>query len=84
MEHLEIIKDAIFLIAIGCGVPVWIITVIKNGQKDALQKFAESVNTLREEYKKDRKQFSSALKKRVSKDECSKMRAQCPYCNNNK
>lgn len=66
MEHLEIIKDAIFLIAIGCGVPMWIITVIKKGQKESVEQFATEVKAIRKDIKKDRKKIEA----KVSKEEC--------------
>lgn len=83
MEHIEIIKDAIFLIAIGCGVPIWIISEVRRGRKENWERFNEifaDVGKQLAELKKQMQKDRRKIDEKVSHRECKRLRAsnRCP------
>lgn len=69
MEHLDIIiKLGTLLLGFG-GIAKWIVHRIERGQKEVIT-----------EHKRDFKMLKKEMKKRISKDECKRLRSQCP-CN---
>jgi hypothetical protein len=70
-HHLDIIIKLGTLLAGFCGIAKWIVHRIEKGQQVII-----------EQHRKDMKLMKKRDKKRVSKYQCEKLRAQCP-CNNN-
>ena len=69
MEHLEAVTKIITLLLGFGGIAKWIVHRIERGQKEVIT-----------EHKRDFKMLKKELKKRISKDECERLRSQCP-CN---
>lgn len=70
MEILDILVKVGSLILGFLGIAKWIVHRIETGQKSVIA-----------EHRRDFKAMKKELKKRISKDECERLRAQCP-CNN--
>ena len=68
-QHLDIIIKLGTLLVGFCGIAKWIVHRIEKGQKEVIT-----------EHKRDFKMLKKELKKRISKDECERLRLQCP-CN---
>lgn len=69
-HHLDIIIKLGTLLAGFCGIAKWIVHRIEKGQQVII-----------EQHRQDMKLMKKRDKKRVSRIECEKLRAQCP-CNN--
>ena len=67
---------ATILVALAGGL-IWVNKSIKNGQKEQMASHKEDFKEVKKEFKSVRKE----LKKRVSVAECDRLRAQCPWCN---
>ena len=70
MEHLDIIIKLGTLLVGFCGIAKWIVHRIEKGQEVIIRQHREDMKVMK---KRD--------KKRMSKIECERLRAQCP-CNN--
>lgn len=67
MEHLDVlVKLATLILGFG-GIAKWIVHRIETGQKSVVA-----------EHRRDFKAMKKELKKRISKDECERLRLQCP------
>ena len=69
MEHLDVVVKVTTLILGFGGIAKWIVHRIEHGQKQVIA-----------EHKRDFKVMRKQLKKRVSRNECERLRSQCP-CN---
>lgn len=69
-HHIDIIIKLGTLLVGFCGIAKWIVHRIEKGQEVIIKQHREDMKLMK---KRD--------KKRVSKYECEKLRAQCP-CNN--
>ena len=67
MEHLDVlVKLATLILGFG-GIAKWIVHRIETGQESVIA-----------EHRRDFKAMRKELKKRISKDECERLRSQCP------
>lgn len=75
MELHSFAEIATILVAFGGGM-IWVNRSIKAGQKEQMAAHKEDFKEVKKEFKSVRKE----LKKRVSVEECDRLRSQCP-CN---
>ena len=73
MEHLDAIVKLTTLLLGFAGIAKWIVHRIERGQREVIT-----------EHKRDFKMLKKELKKRISKDVCDRLRAQCPCSAANK